>query len=151
MKKLIVLSLTLFLTVGLFAQGPFTGFFKPSSELEITSLTLKADGAEREWYFRPTVSVTAYRYDYIKEEKTFVGSSFNGFGVGISYEHYTKNANGEPVKNFGFNALAMFDVTQNEGIGIAGTVEILGFASFGPGYDLTNKNFFLLANATWTF
>lgn len=150
MKKLIVLSFTLFMTIGLFAQGPFTGFLKPSKMLG-GDYALRADGSEREWYFRPTVSVTGYRYDYIKEDKKFVGSSFSGFGMGISYEHYIQNANGELAKNFGFNALVMFDVTQNEGVGIAGTIEVLGFASFGPGYDLTNKNFFLLANAIWTF
>lgn len=150
MKKLIFLFLAMFLTIGLFAQGPFTGFLQPSKTLK-GNYIIKANGAERSWFFRPTVSVTGYRYDYVKEDKTFVGSAFSGFGMGMSYEHYTQNANGEPAKNFGFNALVMFDVTQNQGVGIAGTVEVLGFASFGPGYDLTNKNFFLLANATWTF
>ena len=156
MKKLIVLSLTLFLTIGLFAQGPFTGFFKPSKTLKSQytlkdQYTFKAGEEERSWYFRPTAEVTAFRFDYNKEEKAFESSSFSGFGVGVSYQHYTDNGSGELVNNFGINALIMFDATQNTGIGLAATVNALQFVNIGAGYDLTNKNFFLLTGAVWTF
>jgi len=50
MKKLIVILLGVFLTIGLFAQGPFTGFLKPSKALG-GDYALKADGSEREWLF----------------------------------------------------------------------------------------------------
>jgi len=150
MKKLIVLTLTLFMTIGLFAQGPFTGFFKPSKTLG-GDYILKADGSQREWLFRPTAEINAFRFDYNKDEKVFESSSFSGFGMGISYQHYTDNGNGELINNFGFNALVMFNATENTGVGLAATVNALQFVNIGAGYDLTNKQFFLLTGAIWTF
>ena len=155
MKKLIVLSLTLFLTVGIFAQGLFTGFFKPSSELEITSLTFKADGdVSHEWYFRPAAQMTALQFTYNKDLKQFESSTFSSAGLGIGLQHYVEK-NGVPVNNYGFNALIIIDGSQSStgGVGIAATINALQFVNFGVGCNLTgdNKYFYFLTGAIWTF
>ena len=155
MKKLIVLSLTLFLTIGLFAQGPFTGFFKPSSELELRGLALRAEGdVSHEWYFRPAAQMTALQFTYNKELKLFESSTFSSAGLGIGLQHYVEK-NGVPVNNYGFNALIIIDGSQssNGGVGMAATVNALQFVNIGAGYTFTgdNKHFYFLTGAIWTF
>ena len=151
MKRLLFLLITLFLSLGVFAQGPFTGFFKPSSTLKSTT-TLRAEG-DTDWgfHFRPAAELNAFRFDYDKDAGQFVSSSFAGFGIGVSVQHYVEKADGTLVNNYGLNALVMFDTSQNQGIGLAATINALQFVNVGAGYDLTNKNFFLLTGAVWTF
>ena len=151
MKRYLILCSLMFLSIGLFAQGPFTGFFKPSKTLG-GDYALRADGAEREWFFRPAAQLTAIQFTYNKDLKQFESSTFASAGIGLSYQHYTQVGD-ELVNNFGFNAIVIFDASQssNGGIGIAGTVNALQFINVGAGYNLTGKQFFLLTGAVWTF
>lgn len=43
------------------------------------------------------------------------------------------------------------DVTNKAGFGVAGTVNILGFAGLGGGYDFTNKHPYILTGVQVTF
>jgi len=151
MKKLIVLTLTLFLTIGTFAQGPFTGFLKPSKTLG-GDYALKADGSEREWYFRPAAQLTAVQFNYNKDLKQFESSTFSSAGIGLGYQHYV-DVNGELVNNYGFNALIVIDGSQSSmgGFGTALTVNALKFVNVGAGYNFKQKQIFLLTGCLWTF
>ena len=155
MKKLFLLTLTLFFTIGLFAQGPFTGFFKPSSELK-SVITFKAEG-DTDWgfHFRPAAEMNCIQFNYNKEEGLFNASTFNGAGLGLSLQHYVEKANGDLVNNYGFSALIMLDASQNTngGLGAALTANILQFVNGGVGYMFTgdNKHLFIVTGCLWTF
>jgi len=151
MKKLFVILLGVFLTTGLFAQGPFTGFFKPSKSLS-HDYALKADGSEREFYFRPAAQLTAVQFNYNKDLKQFESSTFSSAGIGLGYQHYV-DVNGEMVNNYGFNALVIIDGSQSSmgGFGAALTVNALQFVNVGAGYNFKQKQVFLLTGCLWTF
>jgi len=152
MRKLFLITLAIFLSMGVFAQGPFTGFFKPGKNLGI-EYGLKADGSQREWYFRPAAQLTAVQFIYNKDLKQFESSTFSSAGIGIGYQHFIKDVNDNLVNNYGFNALLVIDASQSSmaGIGIAATFNAMQFINIGGGFNLTNKQFFVLTGAIWTF
>lgn len=151
MKRFLILCTLLFLSIGMFAQGPFTGFFKSSKTLG-GDYARRADGSEREWFFRPAAQITAVQFTYDKDLKQFESATFSSAGIGISYQHYT-DVGETLVNNFGFNAMVIFDASQSSqgGVGLAATINALQFVNVGAGYNLTDKQFFLLTGAIWTF
>ena len=154
MKKLLILTFALSLSAGIFAQGPFTGFLKPSSTLAVDDYSLyKVRGDDyHEWYFRPVAQMTAIQFNYNKESKQFESSTFNSTGIGVGYQHYIVDNENNNVNNYGINALLMIDGSQSSaGIGGAITINALQFVNLGGGYSFTNKAFFLLTGAVWAF
>ena len=154
MRKAIIVIAFLFATIGVMAQGPFEGFFKPKAGTE----TYFTKETSREWYFRPAAQLTALQFTYNKDLKQFESSTFSSAGIGIGYQHYVDNA-GELVNNFGFNALIVFDASQssNASIGFALTANALQFVNLGLGLNFrdlkANDRFpvFILTGCVWTF
>lgn len=151
MKKVLVVLL-LILPLGLMAQSPFDGFFKPKGG---TQYLVKAEGDKSiEWFFRPSATLTAVQFNYNKELEQFESSTFSSAGIGIGFQHYVEK-NGVQVNNYGFNALVMLDgsYTDEGSAGIAGaiTVNALSFVNIGCGYNFSGKQFFLLTGAVYNF
>lgn len=150
MRRLILLLFAICLVVGASAQNPFDGFFRPSSALKSTAVRAAGD-TDWGFHFRPAAEMTAFRFDYNKDAGQFDASTFSGFGIGLGIQHYVERADGSLVNNYGLNALIMFDASQNEGVGIALTINALQFVNIGAGCDLTNKRLFALTGAIYTF
>lgn len=140
------------------AQGPFDGFFKPMDKTSFEKATLQK-GLVKEvnpfiWKFRPSAELTAVQVMYDKETKTWNSSSFHSAGIGLGLQHYVES-NGEPVNNYGFNALLMLDATPTEdkgaGFGLAATMNIPNFVNFGGGYNFTFKKPYILLGAVYNF
>jgi len=153
MKRLLFLIVFLAFAFCASAQGPFTGFFRPSSELDVKGLSFRADGdASHEFYFRPAAQLTAFQFTYNKDLKQFESSAFSSMGIGLGLQHYVEHQ-GQIINNYGFNALIIFDGSQssNGAFGALLTVNALQFVNIGAGYNLTDKQIFLLTGAIYTF
>lgn len=150
-RGLKVMLLLLFLIpLSASAQGPWDGFFKPKTGIK-TDL-LKADGDQSaEWFFRPAATLTALQFSYDKELNAFTSSTFSSTGVGLGYQHYVEK-NGTLVNNFGVNALLMLDASAPDaGLAAAATFNALQFVNLGGGFNFTEKQFFIITGAIWTF
>ncbi len=153
MKRLITILLLSTLTLGVMAQGSWSRFGKITRGTPATQLVKGLDGKTINWYFQPAMNFTAVKWDYNKEEKTFTNSSFSAAGVGVGIQHYA-NVNEKLVPDYGLDVLVMLnasEVTNKAGFGIAGTVNVLGLAGLGGGYDFTNKHAYLLTGVQITF
>lgn len=148
MKKLLIISLLLFFSISVFSQSRFEGFFEPKSGVKIS---LERE-ASHTWFFRPAAQMTAIQFTYDKELKQFEASTFQSAGIGLGYQHYVEHA-GELVNNYGFNALIIFDASQSSmaGVGFALTVNALQLVNVGAGYNMTDKQIFLLTGVVWNF
>ena len=139
----------MFFGISLNAQS-FKGFLKP-----VPDNILARNPGHSEWLFRPSVTITAMKYTYIHEEgKPFEVSSFSEIGVGLSYQHFIDNE-GALYNNYGFSLLFLFKAVPGEtnepGISLAGTVNVLQYINLGAGFDLTNKKVFLLTGIIYSF
>lgn len=149
MKKIIVIFVLLTVSLGAMSQR-WEGFFQPKSGTTVGE-TLTREGAHQ-WFFRPTAQMTAIQFTYNKELKMFEAASFTSAGVGLGYQHYV-DRDGELVNNYGVNALIIFDASESSqgGVGVALTANALQFVNLGAGYNLTDKQFFILTGAVWNF
>jgi len=147
MKRVILLTALLLIGVAGMAQR-WQGFFEPKNGVEITT---EREGVNQ-WFFRPAAQLTALQFTWDKTEEVFKSSGLSSAGIGLGYQHYTQK-DGELINNYGVNALIIFDGSQNSqgGVGVAATVNALQFVNLGGGYNFTNKQFFLLTGAVWTF
>lgn len=151
--KILVFALLLSgmgLTVG--AQGRWDGFLKPVSS---NAQFLKGPGEKSyEFKFRPAAEMTAVQILYDKETKLWTSSTFHSAGLGLGLQHYVEGTEG-PVNNYGFNALLMLDATPTEdkgaGFGVAATMNIPHFVTFGGGYNFTFKKPYVLLGAVYNF
>lgn len=153
MKKVFVMFTLACISAGVFSQNAFRGFFKPMPKsFEVTRDYRQSTSV---WYFRPVVTLTAVRFDYIHEEgKPFEVSSFSNVGAGISYQHFI-GVEGTPYNNYGFSAIVLFNQnpldTQEAGIAVAGTANLWQYWNVGAGYDFSSKRVFLLTGVTYSF
>jgi len=152
-----VLFTLVFLLIGMagFAQGPFSGFFKPvPRDLPNGSLMIDDTAEEFAWLFRPTVGITAVQLAYNKETKKFDASPLSSIGPGIGLRHYIM-VNGEPYNNYGFNVIALlgytFDEENDASIGLIGTFNFMEYVNLGGGYNFTQKQFIIITGAVIKF
>jgi hypothetical protein len=153
MKKIITILVLCTLTVGVMAQGNWSKFGKITRGTPATELVKGLDGNSVDWYFQPAINFSAIKWDFSKEEKTFKPSPFTAAGVGIGIQHYA-TVNEKLTPDYGFDLLVMLngsEVTGKTGFGLAGTVNVLGLAGLGGGYDFTNKHAYLLTGVQITF
>ena len=147
MRRIILITGLLLLSAGVFAQSRWSGFLEPKTGTEVG-----LRGNTNEWFFRPSAQLTAIQFTYNKETKMFESAAFSSAGIGLGYQHYIVT-DGTLVNNYGFNALVIFDASQSSqgGVGLAVTANALQFVNIGAGYNLTDKQFFILTGCVWNF
>jgi hypothetical protein len=107
MKKTIILLL-LAITFACSAQSPFKGFFKPVKQNVTLKSALLGSGTST-WLFRPTVSVDAIKLQYVGGEQSFVTSTLQTLGTGISYQNFI-DQNGTPYCQLAVNGLVLYNL-----------------------------------------
>lgn len=149
MRRIIIVLVLLTVSLGAMSQR-WEGFFQPKAGTTVDETLSREAG--HQWYFRPTAQMTAIQFTYNREKKVFEAASFTSAGIGLGYQHYVQN-DGEWLNNYGVNALIIFDASQNSqgGVGVALTANALQFVNLGAGYNLTDKQFFILTGAVWNF
>jgi hypothetical protein len=152
MKKIIVIVTLVMLSIAGFSQS-FKGFWKPVDK-NLLSPKL-GETPSPTWLFRPTVELSALQLTWNKTTKGFDASSLTSAGVGISYEHFILDDNGEVYNNFGLTGLLLFDLIPTEttpaGLSLAATVNALKFINVGGGYSFGGKRFFILTGVIFNF
>lgn len=136
MKRTIAfLALIALLTIGVSAQSPFRGFFKP-----VTSDMFAVDkAAGSQFLLRPTVGVTANLLKWDNTLDKVVNLSFARVGIGLSYAHFIE-VDGEPYNNYSIDGFILLP-TDTEityfSFGVAfSALDIYGFSPhIGPLYD----------------
>jgi hypothetical protein len=153
MKKLITIFVLCTLSMGLMAQNSWSRFGKVTKGTSATELVKGTGGKVIDWYFQPAALLTAVKWDFNKDEKQFQSSPFTAAGVGIGIQHYA-TVNDKLSPDYGFDLLLMIntsDVENKTGIGVAGTLKILGLFGLGGGIDITNKHPYLLSGVQISF
>jgi hypothetical protein len=155
MKKLIIAFILVALTAAGYSQSKWDGFFKPIEKNEFLMRSNLADKAIVDMLkVRPVVSLTAYKVSKNKDTGKMESSSFTSGGVGLGLEHFIE-VNGTPYNNWGVEALVLFTMIPTEtvktGTSLVVAFSALNIISVGPGYDLTNKQFFVLTGITFNF
>jgi hypothetical protein len=131
-------------------QGRWQYFFKP---IPIDKIGFKSLGTKENWYFKPAITVIANEFSLVKENgKLKVNTSvLSSTGVGISYQNYIFDDNGNLYNNFGVNCILLFGTNiepvngillfgdEKTSIKAAITVNLFQYISMGAGYDFTNK------------
>lgn len=152
MRKIIIFSMLLLLSIGVMAQSRWNGFFEKKSGTKIE--LLKGEGDQTyNWYVRPAAQLTAIKLEWDAEKKLFNPGEFSAAGIGLGYQHYTEH-NGELVNDYGVNALLIIngsEASNQAGFGVAATVNALGFVNVGGGRDFVNDKWLILMGASWSF
>ena len=155
MKKLIIAFILVAFTVTSYSQSKWDGFFKPIPKNEFTYQSSLQDKAILDMLkIRPVLSLTAFKVFKNKETAKIENSSFTSGGAGLGLEHFIE-VNGVPYNNWGVEALVLFTMVPTE-TAKASTSAVVAFSalniiSVGPGYDFTNKQFFVLTGITFNF
>jgi len=144
MKRTIaIFALVGLLSIGLSAQSPFRGFFKP-----VTSDMFAADkAAGSQFLLRPTVGVTANLLKWDNTLKKVVNLSFARVGIGLSYAHFIE-VEGTPYNNYSIDGFILLP-TDTEvtyfSLGVAfSALDIYGFSPhIGPLYDFNKSRSFI--------
>ena len=153
MKKIVIVFVLMSLSLGVMAQGMWSQFGKITKGTPAVNLVKGADGKTLEWYFKPAVELAAVKYDYDKVEKAFIPTPFLAVGVGGGIQHDTTR-NEVLYNDYGANLMVLVNgsaISGKAGIGVIGTVNILGFVGLGGGYDFTNNHAVLITGAQWNF
>jgi len=153
MKTLKIITLFLIVTVTVNAQSPWSGFFKP---VKVENSKLKAIFGQTStfsiWLFRPTISLSAIKMQYVGGDKSFENSSLQTLGTGISYQQIT-TTDAVVYTNLAVNGLVLYNMdfsgTKPINLGIAATVGVFNnLISGGIGFDFGQKYPFILLNAS---
>jgi hypothetical protein len=152
MKKTLLITMILSLSSVIMAQSPFKGFFRPIVLDEHTSL--KSLGSMTVytpvWIFRPTIGITAMKYQVVSGDETFAVSSLQSLGTGISYQKIVIKDD-LPYCQTAYNLLLLYNMDYTGkvpiNLGIAATIGLYNnLVSAGIGWDRGQKNPFILLN-----
>jgi hypothetical protein len=152
-NKLSLIVMMVFITIGLNAQKPFEGFFKPIQKEDINIVNLReyrdlGEFNTYSWIFRPAATVTAVAIDFEGNSH-----SFSSFGIGLSYGKFTV-VDDKPYCNYSFNALLLTGAEiggeQKTSLGGALTVDVFN-KIIGGGIAYIDKKAMLLTTLSYSF
>jgi len=156
MKRTILVTALMVVTLTAFSQDRWLGFFSPVNKdifIPKEPFPVRADGtASNVWLFRPVVTLTALQFMFTSPVQV---SSLSSLGTGLSYQHLIADGDGEPYTNYGINALILFtnkvgDVAPAS-LSFAVTGSFLNYVSLGAGYSLEARKLFILTGITYSF
>jgi hypothetical protein len=155
MKKYIVITILLIITITSYSQSKFQGFFRPIERNifvpEFPGEKPFVEGTSHLWLFRPAVSISAMQFNF---NSPMTVSTLSSFGTGISYSKII-NQNNLPYNVFSANFLILYTdklgSTEPVNLSLAGTITFLQYISVGLGYSFGNKNLFMLTGVTYNF
>lgn len=141
MKRLIIILCLAVLSIAGYTQRPLKGFLRPvPKDLFGVAQSIDRDMAVNQrasvWLPRPAVNLTAIKWQWNKETKSFSATSFNSIGVGIGYQHFTATSDG-PLNDYGLNGLLLLGEHICAGI----TISALGIINVGVDYNFTLRSF----------
>ena len=151
MKRLmLLLVLIASVLVSVEAQSKWSSFFGRVPKMEFQT----ADkGIQGQWMFRPVVQVSAMQFNFGKQVEV---APLSSLGTGITFAHFVEQPNEEgPYMNYAFSGIVLFGATVGEvspaKISLAATMQLWQHLSFGGGYSLSDKKFFLLTGVAFNF
>ena len=168
LKVLVIVVMLAGFSASTYAQGPFTGFFKPASanpdvyQMVQVSKAMKSGNLTADfdqpiinskWLIRPTVGAVAKAFTYNKETKELESSTFNKVGFGVGYQKY-EEINGQAYNSFGANILLLFDSDfdmSKLNFTAAATIHALKLVDVGIARDFGMKQWLLLTGITYSF
>jgi hypothetical protein len=168
LKVLVIGVMLAGFSASTYAQGPFTGFFKPASanpdvyQMVQVSKAMKSGNLTADfdqpiinskWLIRPTVGAVAKAFTYNKETKELESSTFNKVGFGVGYQKY-EEINGQAYNSFGANILLLFDSDfdmSKLNFTAAATIHALKLVDVGIARDFGMKQWLLLTGITYSF
>jgi hypothetical protein len=149
MKTIKILVVLLFAGLAVQAQS-FKGFFKPVEQNKALKAQYEATASTSTWLFRPTIGISAVKMQYVGGEQSFISTSCQTLGTGISYQKFI-DQNGSPYCQLAVNGLVMYNLDFNGSkpvnLGIGATVGVFNnLVSGGLGWDFNQKYPFILLN-----
>lgn len=148
MKRLLITVIFVTMFIGVEAQGPWKGFFRPIDRSPYKSIGI--DRALNDWKVRPLVQLTAMQF-LLTSPVTV--SSLSSLGTGISYQNIIEQ-NDKPYTRFAVNGLMLFTTTGEQSpasLSFAVTGSFWQYISIGAGYSLQEKKFFVLTGVQYSF
>jgi len=152
MKKLIFGLI--FLSFALISNAQsFKGFFKPVTNVFLMQNARVSENVLKDtWLFRPTVGISAIKMQYTNDNRTFVTTSCQTLGTGISYQRFS-NITDVPYCELAINGLILYnlDLSGSAPINLGGAVTVGVFNNLfsgGIGWDFNQKYPFILMNVS---
>ncbi|OPZ49401.1 MAG: hypothetical protein BWY95_00058 [Bacteroidetes bacterium ADurb.BinA104] len=146
-KTLLIVALLGIIAISSSAQGKWENFFGRVPEVVPTN----DRGVNVQWLFRPVVQVSAMQFTF--SDQVLV-APLSSLGTGLTIGHFTEQ-NGEPYMDYAFSAIVLFGTDIGEvspaEISLAGTIQLWQYVSFGGGYNLSSKKFFILTGVAFNF
>ena len=132
------------------AQSPFSGFFKPVQIKQKLMLKAGDNLPTSIWLFRPSVSISAIKMQWVGGNQSFISSALQTLGTGISYQKLI-DQNGSAYCQLAVNGLVLYnlDFSGQVPINLGGAITIGAFnnlISAGVGWDANQKDPFILLN-----
>lgn len=148
MKKILFVVIFSAIAIAGFGQK-WQGFFSPATDHPYFTREVTADrNLAGIWLFRPTVSLSAMRFNIQKE---ITVESFTSLGTGITFNHYRADG----YNDFGLSGIILFGTNPGgvspASLSLAVTGNFLQYIQVGAGYDINKKIPFVLTGVTITF
>lgn len=147
MKRAVILMVLLAIGIASYSQSRWGNFFGRVPEITQTN----DRGVASQWLFRPVVQVSAMQFTFADQ---VLVAPLSSLGTGLTIGLFTEQ-NGEPYMNYAFSLLVLFGADLGEisplQTSLAGTIQLWQYVSFGAGYNLSDKKFFLLTGVAFNF